>query len=209
LNQSVAYGSLKHFCTSLAIGVFLAVIALITPNYGRLDFEYGSFTGWYRSGGRFISGTFVWNIGCAFDGRWQNSEDGRTLHGKYECIDGFIFIGEALDNERRIGLAYYCKVHGSVTWENGNTFYGNWLDSSGEQIRRGRFEFTNGNIFVGDAIARNGSLLTGTLSWPSGSSFTGDWIDTPYGRIRQGTHTSADGTTRTGRFDNNTGRFLE
>nr|HPI21850.1 hypothetical protein [Spirochaetota bacterium] len=89
------------------------------------------------------------------------------------------------------------KPHGfgAMTWPNGATFTGQWVD--GKIHGRGAMVWENGARYSGQW--RNGKRDgRGSFTWPKGASYVGEWRDN--NRHGRGTHTDEDGTVRAGRW---------
>jgi hypothetical protein len=188
---------------------------------GRTEFANGntSIGDKIASTGNQIYGEFIWANGDRYEGEWLDGF--RTGQGIFTRINGDWFEGEFLlglwsngrgrrtfdngvfEGNFRNGIL----ENGMFSWFDGAVFNGEWIESPSGSIRRGRLQFANDNVFVGDSYAQSGSLINGTFTWPDGTVFQGNWSDD--GTIRTGTETRADGTIRIGRFESATGHFLD
>jgi hypothetical protein len=133
-----------------------------------------------------------------------------ALYSGYGIIDysNAVYEGYLLNDEP--------SGEGTMRWENGNIYTGNWVN--GIFAGYGVFTFASGDKYEGN-FSNDKFHGKGTFIWKDGSSYTGDWangVRTGYGVYRfsngdkyegdfingelngQGTITFADGQTNTG-----------
>ena len=125
-------------------------------------------------------------------------------------FENALFTGYHLDGQLISGILIWSSP---ADWD-GCWFEGEWLNTPDGRVRRGRYECIRGNVFIGDTrivndieLHRTASQIYGTFTWSNGATFYGQWF-AEHG-YRLGTHTSANGTIRTGRFSIETGEFLD
>ena len=179
--------------------------------YGTKYVDGGHYTGYMVGGVYHGEGTFYWDDGYTYTGTWVHGK--REGYGEMTGPGGYVYKGYWKDNAQH-GTA-------TVTYVGGDTYSGDFVN--GQRHGQGTYTWTDGSVYVGAWVdgQRTGK---GTMTWTDGSYYTGDfkdgtmhgkgeWYYAQYGtkyvgdfvngkRHGWGTYYYADGTTYTGRWEN-------
>ncbi|NND61766.1 MAG: hypothetical protein HKN48_01090, partial [Flavobacteriaceae bacterium] len=148
--------------------------------WGKKNFEYGYYEGFWKNGVRHGYGLFDWDTSGKYIGFWVNDK----LSG-YGCYLGTEknLIGEYRDGSMNgVGYTHELKNDKWVRGEFRNylvseeyDFYDNKINSgciAGDcQNKYGRYKWSNGDMFTG--FFRNGKMYMGTYSFASGDKYEG------------------------------------
>lgn len=183
---------------------------------GTKEFESGIYTGDLLRGVCHGSGTMQYDNGGWYTGQWENNAWAGSGTGKYIHKDGGIYEGTYL-NGKRHGQGTYTFPSGSVytgewsegemsgtgtlRYDDGGWYTGQWASGKFTGVGKGMQYLENGT-YEGEFLdgKRHGQ---GTYIWSSGARYSGQWTNgemTGYG-----TYTKADGSVKTGMFEN--GKF--
>ncbi|MEZ4778558.1 MAG: hypothetical protein R2786_04175 [Flavobacteriaceae bacterium] len=148
--------------------------------WGKKNFSYGYYEGFWKNGKRHGYGFFRWTGSGDYMGFWENDD----LHG-YGCYLGTKknMTGE-YKNGMLNGVAYTHDLE-NEKWEYGifksylidtpYTFYDNKIATgciAGDcQNMYGRYKWNNGDVFTG--FFRNGKMYMGTYNFASGDKYEG------------------------------------
>ncbi|MCB0456675.1 MAG: hypothetical protein R2776_06440 [Flavobacteriaceae bacterium] len=148
--------------------------------WGKKNFSYGYYEGFWKNGKRHGYGFFRWTGSGDYMGFWENDD----LHG-YGCYLGTKknMTGE-YKNGMLNGVAYTHDLE-NEKWEYGifknylmdtpYTFYDNKIATgciAGDcQNTYGRYKWSNGDVFTG--FFRNGKMYMGTYNFASGDKYEG------------------------------------
>ena len=124
------------------------------------------YDGEWEDGQRHGSGLMTYRNGDSYDGQWENGQ--RQGTGTYIWHDGGQYVG-SYKNNMRDGMGDYFGWSGFVS-EYG--WAGNYHGLSKEDYFEGmgRFEFDNGDVFVG--TFHNNEFWTGVYTYSDGKQFT-------------------------------------
>ena len=207
-DQLTGYGT-KYFDGGYYVGY---MVGGVYHGEGTIYWDEGyTYTGTWVHGKREGYGEMTGSNGYSYKGYWsQNTQHGT---GTVTYTGGDTYSGDFVDGQRH--------GQGTYTWTDGSVYTGAWVD--GQRTGRGVMTWPNGMRYEGDFAAGLQSGK-GYLTWADGSYYMGDFQNgkmhgkgeyyyAQYGtmyvgdfvngkRHGWGTYYYADGTTYTGRWEN-------
>lgn len=150
----------------------------------------GTYTGRWKNGQPFESGTMTYSNGNVYEGEWAAGIP--NGQGTIRYADGTIFRGE---------IYHGTLKQGTMKYTDGSTYIGEFLGSmpSGQ----GTMKYTYGSTYIGEF---SGGMPSGqgTITYPDGSVYEGEFFDgCPIGH---GTWIDTDGSKISGTWVN--GEFV-
>lgn len=107
--------------------------------YGTFYCEFYKHIGQYISGEANGHGTQVWHSdGARYEGKFIN--DMMNGEGAYFCKN-YTYVGEFVDD--------LCEGLGKITWKNGNSYEGKFIDDAIDLYYDGVFTFADGSKYIG------------------------------------------------------------
>jgi hypothetical protein len=103
---------------------------------------------------------------------WDGECNGKLMNG-FGILYGFKNEEQLFNFEGHIQQGLL-NGEGAITWDNGNTYTGEWVD--GFFNGQGTFTWANGNKYTGKWVdgLKNGQ---GTFIWTNGDTYAGQWVD--------------------------------
>lgn len=169
------------------------------------------YTGAWVEGERTGQGTFRFYDGYTYVGNWLvNNREG---YGEMVGPNGYSYKGQwKADNKHGTGTEVYAggdtytgdflngqrHGQGTYTWNDGSCYVGDWVD--GQRTGKGTITWTDGSYYIGDF--QDGQMHgKGEYYYAQyGTRYVGDFVGNK--RHGWGTYYYADGTTYTGRWEN-------